>query len=306
LCAGSLSCADEDELYKVKSCFRELNQVPVDSDKSRYELTGEFIDIRSKEGQKRLIESAEVSDYPSLSAAYLTQSTQTFCGIASTAMVLNADESVFTWGPKSSPYKPFHFYTQCNVLNKQIYKKMSIKKVLEEGMQLNEIHYVIDKQPSVKAVDCYHTSSNTFQVPGKNTDILPNDCTVSSGFEEFKETLRKTLGKKGAYVIANFSGMPNKDRGGHFSPVAAYHEQTDSFLIMDVSRYKFPPFWVTAKTLWEKMDTVDAGSGKSRGYIIVETRLEETGLEKTGLDKNKAAADGNAIKPARNTMVSRF
>ena len=33
--------------------------------------------------------------------------------------------------------------------------------------------------------------------------------------------------------------------GGHISPLAAYDAETDRLLILDVSRYKYPPVWVT-------------------------------------------------------------
>ena len=45
--------------------------------------------------------------------------------------------------------------------------------------------------------------------------------------------------------------------GGHFSPLGAYHEKTDSFLIMDVAKYKYPPVWVGAATLYGAMATPD-------------------------------------------------
>jgi hypothetical protein len=45
--------------------------------------------------------------------------------------------------------------------------------------------------------------------------------------------------------------------GGHFSPLGAYHEKTDSFLIMDVAKYKYPPVWVGAATLYAAMGTPD-------------------------------------------------
>ena len=30
---------------------------------------------------------------------------------------------------------------------------------------------------------------------------------------------------------------------GHFSPVAGYHAGTDSVLVLDVARFKYPPYW---------------------------------------------------------------
>lgn len=45
--------------------------------------------------------------------------------------------------------------------------------------------------------------------------------------------------------------------GGHFSPLGAYHASTDSFLIVDVAKYKYPPVWVAAETLFSSLATVD-------------------------------------------------
>ncbi len=61
-----------------------------------------------------------------------------------------------------------------------------------------------------------------------------------------------------------------QERGGHISPLAAYHEETDRFLILDVARYKYPPVWVEAATLWEAMNTMDTTAGKTRGFVTVQ------------------------------------
>jgi hypothetical protein len=64
----------------------------------------------------------------------------------------------------------------------------------------------------------------------------------------------------------NHVGQPP---GAHFSPLAAYDEASDSFLILDVARYKFPPVWVAAADLFDAMNTLDSDSGKTRGFIVV-------------------------------------
>ncbi len=40
-------------------------------------------------------------------------------------------------------------------------------------------------------------------------------------------------------------------------------------LILDVSRYKYPPVWVKTEDLWKAMNTVDSTSGKTRGFVFV-------------------------------------
>jgi glutathione gamma-glutamylcysteinyltransferase len=52
---------------------------------------------------------------------------------------------------------------------------------------------------------------------------------------------------------------------GHYSPIGAYHEPTDSCLILDVARFKYPPHWIPVKTLYDSMKLIDADCGKPRG-----------------------------------------
>ena len=65
--------------------------------------------------------------------------------------------------------------------------------------------------------------------------------------------------------IGNFA----EKRGGHISPVAAYNEESDQFLILDVSRYKYPPVWVDTETLWASTNTIDQVSQKTRGIVLI-------------------------------------
>jgi len=56
---------------------------------------------------------------------------------------------------------------------------------------------------------------------------------------------------------------------GHHSPLAAYHADTDRFLLLDV----WPDTsecWATATSLYAAMNTVDGDTGKTRGYCIAQ------------------------------------
>jgi hypothetical protein len=71
-------------------------------------------------------------------------------------------------------------------------------------------------------------------------------------------------------VIVNFNRASLGQEGeGHFSPLVAHDPASDSFLILDVARYKYPPAWVNSKELDISMRTVDPDSGLSRGALIV-------------------------------------
>lgn len=54
---------------------------------------------------------------------------------------------------------------------------------------------------------------------------------------------------------------------GHFSPLGGYHELEDMVLILDTARFKYPPHWVPLAQLYQAMASVDAVTGKARGFI---------------------------------------
>ncbi len=63
-----------------------------------------------------------------------------------------------------------------------------------------------------------------------------------------------------------------QERGGHISPLAAYNADTDQVLILDVSRYKYPPVWVEVEDLWNAVNTVDSVSGLTRGVVVISSK----------------------------------
>lgn len=77
--------------------------------------------------------------------------------------------------------------------------------------------------------------------------------------------------KSGTSIIVNYF-LPTvgfTQYFGHFSPLVAYHEASDQFLILDC----FPlteSVWVDTKLLHEAMMEIDGDSKKTRGYILID------------------------------------
>lgn len=96
--------------------------------------------------------------------------------------------------------------------------------------------------------------------------------------DEFRRLIRTNLETPGNYVLINYLRRTiGQERGGHISPLAAYDADTDQFLILDVSRYdvsryKYPPVWVQAETLWQAINTVDSVSNQTRGFLLIEAQ----------------------------------
>ena len=56
--------------------------------------------------------------------------------------------------------------------------------------------------------------------------------------------------------------------------------ESDSFLIMDVARFKYPPVWVHATALINSMQTVNIYGPVLRGLLFIE-KLTSTKSERT-------------------------
>ena len=207
-----------------------------------------LINLNSSEGEKLLIESKALQDYFPLSIQFVTQKNQAYCGVASSIMVLNA---IAIPAPEAPEYAPHHLFTQDNFFNTQTQKVVTPEVVSSRGMTLDQLGKLLESYP-VKA-EVHHAG----------------DLTL----EEFRTLVVKNLQEPNNFVLVNYLRKAiAQETGGHISPLAAYNEKTDRFLILDVSRYKYPPVWVKAEELWKAMATVDSDSGKTRGFVLVSPR----------------------------------
>jgi hypothetical protein len=85
--------------------------------------------------------------------------------------------------------------------------------------------------------------------------------------DSFRHTAVAVLDDPGRGMAVNYlRGALGQEGRGHTSPLAAYHPESDRFLILDVSRYRYPPVWVRARGLFAAMNT-EAGRN-SRGYVV--------------------------------------
>ena len=90
--------------------------------------------------------------------------------------------------------------------------------------------------------------------------------------DAFRTLAIATLQTPKEFLVVNyFRPDVGQAGGGHFSPVAAYDAVTDRFLILDVTRGKYPPTRVPASRLFTAMQAVDSDSGLSRGFAVIKT-----------------------------------
>ena len=161
-------------------------------------------------------------------------------------MVLNALQLP---APAVPEYGPHHTFTQDNFLNGTTEAVLPLSVLMKNGMTLDQIGALLASRPV--DVEVHHAADSTVDV--------------------FRTTVRAYLGDEGQYVIANYLRKAlGQEGGGHISPLAAYDAETDRFLILDVSRYKYPPVWIAASDLFSAMNTVDADNeNRTRGFVLI-------------------------------------
>ena len=231
-------------------------------------LPSRLVSLLSARGQRLLAGCGSCASYPAIAASFTTQVTQAFCGVASSVTVLNASAAP---KPLTDPYKPYRYFTQCNIFNAEAKQRLDLATVANEGLTLAQATFLLNTQEGVTAT-CYHAGAADTAAAETTSPGVPG-CAVAGSAAAFRGLARQALHTRQHYVLVNFSRATLSDDGrggGHFSPLAAFNGRADDLLVMDVARYKYPPFWVDTDLLWQAMATTDTTSGRHRGFIVVE------------------------------------
>lgn len=94
--------------------------------------------------------------------------------------------------------------------------------------------------------------------------------TDKASIADFREELKFSTKREDRAIIISYGRQVLGQTGtGHYSPVGGYNELEDMVLIMDVARFKYPPYWVPVSKLWDAMNTVESDTGSPRGYMVL-------------------------------------
>lgn len=199
-------------------------------------------------GQKRLTGAASNQSYWPLSQYFETQRNEAYCSVATSVMALNA---LGIRRPQSTQYPDFPFFSQEDFFRGIDPRVANAAKVSQEGMTLDQLSTALKAFPV--EVRKYHAA----------------DVSLA----RFRDLVRSTTGRNDRFVLLNFRRMEiGETGGGHWSPLAAYDSASDSALLLDVARYKYPAVWVPLAQLYAGALAVDSVSGLSRGIVIIGKR----------------------------------
>lgn len=211
-------------------------------------LPAGIIAFDSKEGEALLIGAEARNDFFPLSSHFVNQINPAYCGPASISMVLNA---LGVPRPPSDMTLGLGLFDQENLFTPAVDKVKPASAILSPpyGMTLDDVGRVLTAHDL--KVDVVHAG---------DTDL-----------DTFRRTAIATIDDDDHFILVNYlRSAIGQEKGGHISPLAAYDADTDRFLILDVSQYKYPPAWVEAAALFGAMNTPDADNeNRTRGYVVV-------------------------------------
>lgn len=205
----------------------------------------ELIYLTEPAGEALFMDAELRSDYFKLASYVETEQILTFCGPATIAGVLN---SLDIPRPVPIQFHPWSLFTQDSIFTPDNQTVKAYPKVENEGLVLAELSQFFRNL----GVSAGHKHADEFSV------------------DAFRNIVRDTLSAPDKRLVINYYRVPlGQVGGGHISPAAAYDEDTDRVLVLDVAKYKYAPVWIKLTDLHASMLTIDASSDKMRGIVVV-------------------------------------
>jgi hypothetical protein len=198
----------------------------------------------SKEGLARLDRSQFKNDFYQLVNFYQPQINPLYCSAATSVIILNALNSG-------------NFIKQEDFFNQKT-DKIKLKTIIDKiekdqngnydaGLSLSDLAKILSQIYNLKVELNYAENNNA---------------------KNFRKIVRKILNENQQFLITNFDGkILGHKTNGHISPIAAYDEESDSLLVLDVALHKNQWFWVDLEELYKAMNTKDEEN--YRGFLIV-------------------------------------
>jgi hypothetical protein len=232
-----------------------------------------LLPFASEESMVRLDRATEKIDFFTLANHFESQENGAMCGPTTAVIVLNAlrannaaiekptDATTFPaeYAANIPPtYQPiFHRYTQTTIFDEK-FESVKPRAVFfgtpdaqgnrDGGLQLRQLHGILVANGLASEIH-----------------VVDDQAKVDS----VRSDLRANLGRPGDYAIVNYSRQVlGQAGGGHISPLAAYDEKSDSFLVLDVNANDGKTWaWVATTDLVAAMRTKDRA--ENRGYLLV-------------------------------------
>jgi len=215
-------------------------------------LPKEHVPFTSDKGRhffRQALSAGYLENYFFLAEQFRTQDEPTFCGVSTLAMVLNSlrIDPMRTW---KGAWRWFneHNIGCCSMPGKH----------LEEGLTMDMFR---------KMASCNGAHVVAHRAPCN--DVGQSETELAAFAEIFRHTAKTiSSGSDRQFLVVSYCrGALGQTGAGHFSPIGGYHAESDSVLVMDVARFKYPLHWVPLTDMVQAMSLTDPVAGLPRGFM---------------------------------------
>jgi hypothetical protein len=243
---------------------------------SPYSKEVAVVNWNSAEGIERFSRAEFKGDFFRLAHHFKPQVNPAACGQGAATLVLSAiyelnkkpfpviEEWPITIGDKKYPLQ-YRLLNDSNFFNEQtdkvldrrtIYMKLTKKDgSFGGGIDIDELQAML-KIHGVK--------SKLVNVTEFNEEKLA----------KFRSLVKEVVNSDKEFLVLNYDHSYKGLMGGHYSPIAAYDEKSDSVLMLDVAAHRNPWIWVNLNDIYHAMNTKNYAQTAYRGYLVISSKLK--------------------------------
>lgn len=256
----------------TKSMTFHYDQYPA----SAYSKQVAVVNWNSEEGISRLERSKYKGDFYRLAHHFKPQINPAACGQGAATVVLSAifelnhkpfpviEEWPIAFGDKKYPLQ-YRLINESNFFNEETdqvldRRTISMKITKKDG----SFGGGIDLDELQKMLKIHGVKSKLVNVKEYNEKDLAG----------FRDLVKQVVNSSKDFLVLNYDHSYKSLMGGHFSPVAAYDEKSDSVLMLDVAAHRNPWIWINLSDVYHAMNTQNYAKTAYRGYLVVSSEAK--------------------------------
>jgi hypothetical protein len=238
-----------------------------------------LVPFASPESMTRLARAAAKVDFFHLANHFESQQNLGYCGPTSATIVLNAlraDDKTIT-KPRDPALFPAEFRKGLPPGMDPVFARNTQSTFFDEAttrVKTREQFFGKPKAPGEKPSPGLELRelAGILAAHGLATELRVADDKLDDA--TIRRELVENLSTPDDYVLVNyFRPALDQQGGGHISPLGAYDQASDSFLILDVNPNGHTWVWVPAPRLIAALRTADVH--ENRGYVLVRERAKK-------------------------------
>lgn len=113
------------------------------------------------------------------------------------------------------------------------------------------------------------------KIHGVKSKVIHLEKFDDAKLNSFRALVKSIVNSDKEFLVLNYDHSYKSMIGGHYSPVVAYDEESDSVMMLDVGSHRNPWVWINTTDLYKSMMTKNYTQTAYRGYMIVDAKLSK-------------------------------